>query len=85
MRKCGVNFLLEVFKTCLPEAAISQVEEVSMGVELLSVIFLISESQSHPLTLTTTLCTVQVWHMYVACLSVTTSQAMVLHAGRRCR
>ena len=31
MRKCGVTFLLEVFKTCLPEAAISQVEEVSMG------------------------------------------------------
>ena len=50
MRKCGVTFLLEVFKTCLPEAAISQVEEVSMGVNLLSVIFLISNSQSHFLT-----------------------------------
>ena len=39
MRECGVKFVLEVLKTCLPEAVISQWKEVSLGVVLSSVIF----------------------------------------------
>lgn len=40
LRKCAVNLLLAVCKSCMPEAAISEMEEVSVGVQTTYVILL---------------------------------------------